>query len=86
MNWTCKDGRVVSIRSMTDSHLNNAIRYLEREKPLMIEEVYYPSGLQGEYAQMAAENEFVRLTEMGVGSLRHAYEAMLKEAYARGLQ
>lgn len=30
--WKTKDGKVVEIRDMTDSHLSNAIKFLERSQ------------------------------------------------------
>jgi len=30
--WTCRDGRMIPIRQMTDSHLHNCIRMILRNK------------------------------------------------------
>jgi hypothetical protein len=35
-HWTCRDGRVVPIAEMGDSHLVNTIRYLERNRETIV--------------------------------------------------
>lgn len=51
--WTTKDGRRIPIREMTDQHLKNAIRFLERNDPVD----YLGSPPTGEMASYYWERE-----------------------------
>jgi hypothetical protein len=61
--WKTKDGTVIHIRDMTDSHLDNTIRMLELHANHLKREIPYPS-FNGEMAQYYAESEYDRLTRV----------------------
>lgn len=57
MRWTCKDGTEVRLRDMTESHLYNARKWLERriaELDAAAEDAFLFSG--GEIAEMEMHN------------------------------
>lgn len=47
--WTCADGTKIAIEDMTDKHLINAIKYIERRKK------------QGKYRSLDGINEALKL-------------------------
>jgi hypothetical protein len=53
MKWKCKDGRTISLPEMTDQHLSNSMRMLERK------------GLQGGLSWRHLEEELKRRIKAG---------------------
>lgn len=63
--WKTRDGRVLDIREMETAHLRSAIGMLRRNGYVTREELCdamcTASGLGGEFAQMAAEQEITSM-------------------------
>ena len=64
--WHCADGRVMSVTEMTDDHLRNARNLLRRRGFVHTSDAlsclqYASSVFAGEYAAMAAEEEFDKM-------------------------
>jgi len=61
MKWRTKDGRIIDIKTMETAHIKNCVAMLEKAGYVSIEDfsasVSAMGSLNGEYAQMAAENE-----------------------------
>ncbi len=83
--WQTKDGRKVRICDMTNSHLLNTIKYLEKQTQYAKAELSYPS-FQGDMAQMCAENEWYAFQEAGPDDVYPIYDDMVQEALRRKLQ
>lgn len=94
MKWKIKDGTKIRICDMGDSHLLNAIAYLERKAEEFFEKADaqlaamegFLSGLRGEEARYAAEG----MLESGIGKtpddfLPPIYSKMREDARRRGL-
>lgn len=72
--WTTRDGRRLTAAEMTDEHLVNLMRYLQ--KPAFLEgiriSIVLPylddPGPTGEYAQLAYEQEIDHLIDVAAGS------------------
>jgi hypothetical protein len=80
MLWQTRDGRVIDVKDMSDTHLQNSIAYMERRVTAMQRNENSMWGaytmLQGEQAQYAAE-----------AGLGHAAEAIIDAQHSlRGLQ
>lgn len=84
--WKTKDGRVLLVREMTDSHLMNTIRLLERCYAVNLS-VYLAPGLgpQGDAAQDAFDAEYRHYLDAGPTAICAVYPDLLKEALGRGL-
>lgn len=63
--WRTKDGRTIPIKEMTDSHLTNTIRFLERAHQRYVDDMTKngPPVFQGEMAQMYADEEYALLAD-----------------------
>jgi hypothetical protein len=93
VTWKTKDGQVLKIKDMTDSHLLNAINFLRRKAPEMkqfqitlLERML--SFMDGEMAIYDIENKIDRLEETGELELleyNSPYSTMLWHAKRRGL-
>ena len=64
MDWTCKDGRVLDIKEMETSHLQNAINMLRRKGYVTLYDylscsAYAQSANTPDGAAMAAEGELM---------------------------
>ena len=58
--WECKDGRIVKISEMSDSHLLNTLKMLERiHSSKVLQGLDHFPLFRGEMAQLAAEQELV---------------------------
>lgn len=61
MEWKTKDGRIIDIKDMTDSHLKNTISMLRRNGFItnndFLDMLGFAFSLNGEMAQDAAESE-----------------------------
>lgn len=80
--WTCKDGRKIKIKDMSDSHLKNTIAMLERAHSSLIENAWAAcSILQGEMASYYAEQEIDGLEE--VNSTHPLYDDLVEEQNKR---
>jgi hypothetical protein len=81
--WTTKDGRVLLISEMEDSHLLNAIHLMERVWAAYV--LQYVAGPQpsGDLAQEAFDMEFDRLSEGGPGIVNEKYGLLVQESDRR---
>lgn len=90
--WTTRDGREIPIREMTDSHLENAMRLLERnigdiKAAIACQIDSYP--VQGEMASLDLSNQAMRLYEMEDADFLEEYGpyvALKKEAKRRRIR
>jgi len=90
--WVTRDGAKMRIRDMTNSHLLNSIRMLERNKERAQEqaiELMYRSlgGLHGEHAIDAGEQalDFLENGEVDTHDIFPVYVELTDEAERRGL-
>ena len=92
--WRCKDGSVVAIKDMTDSHLANTIKMLRRgvrrQNQANLSAAYSVSfGLQGEMAQLFVEQDIDCMEEFDEDEWLSGnvpqYDKMMREAEKRGL-
>ena len=82
--WTTRDGTKVRICDMTDTHLSNAIKYLERLHQQTIADGYgVLSMMQGEMAITSIEAEIESLEEEGPATVCALYEDLLNERERR---
>lgn len=90
--WVTKDGRKIPIKKMTNSHLLNTIRFLDRNFERMREARFLEACLaedwfNGEMAQLSCEQEQDRLDRAtGPDDLDSRYEEMIDEAERRNLE
>lgn len=91
--WTTREGVEMWIRDMTDSHLTNSIRMLERNTKRATEDAiangYAMLGsLQGEMAQYCVEQELASIEEFGLDTHEAfpVYDELREEAERRGLK
>ena len=83
--WKMKDGKTISIHKMTDSHLLNAIRMLERLHSKNISAGYSMLGfLQGEQATLDVERTLDVAEDEGPGYSYPIYDDLVIEFEARG--
>ena len=82
--WTCRDGAKVRICDMSDQHLINTIRLLQRLHQAELAAMYAFSGtLTGEQATYHAE---AMIDQMEHEDCAHPlYEDMVQDAERRGL-
>lgn len=97
--WVTRDGRVIKVKDMKDSHLINTMRMIMRvTKSRLIEEQEYAilnfPSFQGETAQYYAEQEYNRLTSAIIDDCHvngwlsitlPCWDTMIKEAEKRKL-
>ena len=89
--WKCKDGRVIPIASMSDQHLDNAIKMLQRKGLIEIPDLdavfsvgaYAYSGDTPDGAAMAAEQEFQYMLNNPPMIPNPKYQELLRELRAR---
>jgi hypothetical protein len=88
--WTTKDGRRIRICDMSDSHLENSIRMLERMAVAATEAAISAgfrllAGLRGEMAIMDTENELDSLMSEGIApeEINELYNNLLWEKERR---
>jgi hypothetical protein len=88
--WVTRDGERIPVRDMTDSHLLNTIRWLERTHDARVLAMLQPysaylSGDPPDGAAMCAEQEACALIEASVEDIVPTYATMIDEARKRGL-
>jgi hypothetical protein len=83
--WTTKDGTKIRIKDMTDEHLLNTIRFLDR-KAQEIKDNTCPPNFSGEMAQMCAEQAYDQLIEAETEDLFPIYIDLAEEANRRKLE
>jgi len=83
--WTTREGETIPIEKLTDSHLMNCIRLLERLYARTIGLYLIGPGPQGEMAQDAFDREFDALDEGGPETINESYTDLVEEADARGI-
>ena len=86
-HWVTKDGKVIPIHEMSDSHLVNTINFLNKKHTDYANMALLsgPPCFQGEMAQWAAEQEWLSIADSGPEDLFPQYENLIKEADKRGL-
>ncbi len=91
--WTCQDNRRVRICDMSDSHLTNAIKYLQRKANVLGAQAILTgyealSMLQGEIAVLTMEREIENLEENGMDpcEVNPLYDNLIEDAWRRGLE
>jgi len=90
--WVTKDGRRIRICDMTDEHLVNTIKMLERATEIkencQIAQGYAMLGfVNGDMAQLAVDQDLRALEEDGLDPAEEfpIYEALTLEAMRRGV-
>lgn len=83
--WKTKDGRVIRICNMTNSHLLNTIRFLEQKHFELMFTMPYPN-FNGEMAQMCAEQEWDQLQNSNPEDVYPILSAMYEEVEQRGIK
>lgn len=95
IKWRTRDGREISVREMTDSHLTNTVNMLERNAPRAqfaegLDAIAASSVLQGDMAQFYAEQDIARQAELTpeewLCERAPVYVAMRREMAQRGLR
>ena len=81
MKWTTKDGAKIAIREMTDRHLINAMRMLERAAEAQLLDMPYPT-FQGDMAQYQAESDFDSLMCASSADLAYKWFPVYKHLQA----
>lgn len=92
MNWKTKDGEIIKIKDMADSHLINSIKFIERNAERYVNGMkdFYLScpPPNGEMANDCFETKFVEVMNLEPEDLCNEntkYRAMVKEAKSRKL-
>ncbi len=87
MKWKTKDGKEVEVKYMTDQHLLNTQRYMQRRVKSMSEESVACAGcsFQGDMAQYYQEQDLDRLTEAALNTV-DVLKHFDKEVERRGLE
>lgn len=83
--WKTKDGRVVRVCDMTDSHLLNTIRFLERQHAQLMFTIPYPN-FNGEMAQICAEQEWEQLQNSNPEDTYPILSVMYEEVERRNIK
>jgi hypothetical protein len=82
--WVTKDGRKIPVREMTNEHLTNAIRFLQRAHARYVEFVMdNMPQLNGEMAQYYAEQEWLEAAGSRPEELFPIYNDLYVEAACR---
>jgi hypothetical protein len=79
-----QDGGMIRIKDMTDEHLCNTIRLLDRRHQNTKEMTPYPNFIS-DGAQVAAENEYASFMDSEPGDRWPIYNDLVEEASRRGL-
>lgn len=84
--WITKDGTKIRIKDMTDSHLLNTIKMLDRKHSRVILDAYcFANMLNGEMAQYQMEGEIDRLEEGDASQWCLLYDDLMEEASRRNI-
>lgn len=79
-----KDGTEIAIQDMTDTHLVNTIRMLERYHEAKKFEIPYPN-FNGDMAQWCAEREYDSFMESDPSVSYPVYDDLVDEFFRRDL-
>jgi hypothetical protein len=91
--WTTREGVEIYIKDMTDKHLINSLRMLERnteagrQKAIAMGELFLTT-LQGDMAQYTVEQDLANLEsgEIDTRDIFPVYDDLVEEAEFRGLE
>ena len=85
--WVDRQGQKHLISTMSDTHLFNTIKMLERAAYSQASDCPFPI-FQGEMAQECAENDFHAMNEDPIEYFLGGtvYDTLIAEAYKRGLK
>jgi len=88
--WTTNSGEKILISEMTDNHLHNAIRYLERRAEAercdaLVSGYSLLAMLQGEMAIMQVESDIRQLEDYGIDPVEISplYDDLCEEQFRR---
>lgn len=88
--WRTREGVVIPVRDMTDSHLTNAIRFLERREESIRLHIFLATfggpGPSGEAAQDAYDAEVGRMADADFEDVYPPYRWLIDERDRRGIQ
>lgn len=82
--WVTREGKKIKVKDMTDSHLLNSIKYLDRRLESMKITMPYPN-FNGEMAQFCAEQDWDHFQNSEPSDYWPIYETLCKEISKRGL-
>lgn len=82
--WQMKDGFSICIKDMTDNHLANTIKLVERAHEHAVLEGYVLcSSLNGEMASFCAERDVAGLEDEGPSAVCPVYDDLVEEQSRR---
>jgi len=86
-HWRTKNGDVLAIDEISNTHLFNIIQMLKRNWPYYFESAMsnFPAGLQGDMARYYTEGEWQHQVNMTLG-IRDNVIPWLEEEYSRRVE
>jgi hypothetical protein len=90
--WTTREGEKILVKDMTDLHIINTLRMLERmadrwRMNALADAYFFLGQVHGEMAELALERELEDIEENGIdpNKITPVYDTLVDEAIKRGL-